>query len=771
MFRALTPAALVAVLLAACGPASAEAGDEPVRYDGWRVIEVVLNTPEDLAKMLSVSQAFLASEPALGTQPWVVAPEKLEELARSGLVHRVVHEDFQELLDREQSWLRVRGDGWYENYATYEQINDRIDTIVAQRPDLATKFYIGDSIEGRAVYGLTITSAVGVDKPALLFNGTQHAREWISPMTVMYIADELVAGYDTDAEIRALLDEVVFYIIPVVNPDGYIYSWDSDRMWRKNRRYNGGGKWGVDPNRNWATGWGGPGSSGSPGSSTYRGTAPFSEPETANLRDFILAHDDIVAHIDFHSHAQLILYPFGYDEILPPEPDLTLYEQLSAGLKASIFDVHGATYIAQTAHALYLAGGIMTDWVYDQAQIYSWTIELRPDSADFYGFVLPPDGIILTGEENFEAIKFLAQFLTQPLVIRFPDGRPTLVPEDQATTVAVTIAESGGEFDPNSPRLLWRIGASGPFTATALTPLGANDYEATLPAAPCGTQLQYYFQAETTEQVVVNSPLHAPSTFHVADVGITIYFEDDMESDQGWTVGAPDDDATNGIWNRMDPEGTEYRRKQVQPEDDHSDNGTSCWVTDGRAGSSAYSYNVDDGKTTLTSPMLDLDGSEDPVLSYWRWYHNNAVLHQPDDAFQVDISNDGGASWVNVETSGPEGVLTDGLWYHREFRIADFVTPTAQVKIRVVVSDDGESSLVECALDEVCVFEAGCSGPACPGDLNADGVIDLQDLAQLLGNYGTTSGATYEMGDLDGDADVDLTDLATLLAVYGTTCP
>jgi hypothetical protein len=770
MFRRVARNGLVGLALIFV-TARAETSEPRVRYDGWRVVEVVLNTPEDLERMLALSQHFWASEPGLGRQVWSVAPEAMPDLARSGLAHEVLHENLQELLDREQDWLRQRGGGWYDNYRTLAEFNDRIDGLAAARPDLATKLYIGDSIEGRPVYGLMITSQAGSDKPALLFDGAQHALEWVSPMTVMYIADELVARYDSDPQVQAVLDQVVLYIVPVANPDGYAHTWSTDRTWRKNRRDNGDGTYGVDLNRNWAVGWGGPGSSDDPSSPIYRGTAPFSEPETANLRDFVLSHTDIAAHIDFHSYSQLILYPFGYDSIVPPEPDLSFYEALSGFLADVIYDVHAATYVDQPAHEHYLAGGIMSDWVYAEADISSWSIELRPTNSPGYGFLLPPDGIVISGQEIFEAVKFLAQYLTQLLVFHYPDGLPAVVPPDQATTIAVAITEAGADLDPNSPALLYRIGDNGAFTETDLTPLGGDRYEVVLPGAECGAQIQYYFQADTTRRTRVNSPPNAPTSFYVADVAITVLFEDDMESDQGWTVGSSEDDATNGIWNRMDPEGTIYRNQQIQPEDDHSPAGSQCWVTDGRAGDIAFSYNVDGGKTTLVSPTLDLADAQDPVISYWRWYYNNAVLDTPDDVLEVDISNDDGESWVNLECCGPEGVLTDGVWYRRDFHVADFLEPTAQVKVRFVASDYAESSLVEVAVDDFRVIASGCGAEFCRGDLNGDGERDVEDLSELLVHYGITGGATHQDGNLDGDGDVDLSDLAALLAVYGMPCP
>ena len=96
-------------------------------------------------------------------------------------------------------------------------------------------------------------------------------------MTTVYVAESLLSGYGESDRITALVNGTEFFIIPIVNPDGYRYTWNSFRMWRKNRRNNGNGSYGVDLNRNWAVGWGGGGSSGNPVSNPYRGTGPFSE--------------------------------------------------------------------------------------------------------------------------------------------------------------------------------------------------------------------------------------------------------------------------------------------------------------------------------------------------------------------------------------------------------------------------------------------------------------------------------------------------------------
>src|SRR5690606_2987818 len=136
-------------------------------------------------------------------------------------------------------------------------------------------------IQGREIFEVKITGPGGGSKPKVVLNGCQHAREWLSPMSVCWAAEQLALGDGVDGQITALLDSVEVHLIPVVNPDGYEFSHDLSRYWRKNRRNNGDGTFGVDLNRNWAYQFGGASSSGSGSSEEYRGTAAFSEPETA----------------------------------------------------------------------------------------------------------------------------------------------------------------------------------------------------------------------------------------------------------------------------------------------------------------------------------------------------------------------------------------------------------------------------------------------------------------------------------------------------------
>jgi hypothetical protein len=257
---------------------------------------------------------------------------------------------------------------------------------------------------------MTVVGAGGTrSRPAVLLNACQHAREWIAPMTNMYIADAFTERYRTDPRITRVLDRVRFVLIPVANPDGYVYSWTpGGRLWRKNRRPNPGGTIGVDLNRNWPYQWGGDGASPSPASDTYRGGGPGSEPETANIQSLIRANPDLRAHVDMHSYFQLLLYPWAYTTELPP--DNSTFAAIGARLQQAIIDAGGARWpFGPHRITLYAASGGMIDTTYGEHALHSWLFELRGS-----GFVVPPTEIIPSGQEVLAAVLILAESLYTP---------------------------------------------------------------------------------------------------------------------------------------------------------------------------------------------------------------------------------------------------------------------------------------------------------------------------------------------------------------------
>ncbi len=393
----------VAALVALQAPAFIAAA-QMMRYDGQQVVRI----PDASARLITQLDAagldIWTHRPTPGLPLDVrVTPQQKAALDAEGIAYEIMIEDVQAAVDAERGdGQNIAGD-WFSDYRSTAEVSAYIDQLVALRPDIASRIELGDSLQGRDISGIRI-SGPGNDKPAFLINGCQHAREWVAVMTPMYIADQLIRQYQVDPEITSLVNRVEFFIVPIVNPDGYEYSRTSDRFWRKNRR----GGYGVDLNRNWSVGWGGSGSSGNQNSEIYRGTAPFSEPETQRLRDFIDANPNIDAHIDFHSYSQLILQPWSYTETLPP--DHAEFNALGSDMADAIHDVHNEVYEhGPGGRILYIASGTAPDWSYGERDAIGFTIELRDTGQ--YGFVLPRSQIVPTGEENLAGVLVMAEHI------------------------------------------------------------------------------------------------------------------------------------------------------------------------------------------------------------------------------------------------------------------------------------------------------------------------------------------------------------------------
>uniref|UniRef100_A0A336KZP7 CSON001127 protein n=1 Tax=Culicoides sonorensis TaxID=179676 RepID=A0A336KZP7_CULSO len=292
-------------------------------------------------------------------------------------------------------------------YHRLDDIHKYLDFIAKNNPDLVTTQTIGYSRENRTLKIVRISNNNPGNK-AIWIDGGIHAREWISPASVTFIINELIEEWEDKPDYIRKID---WYILPVTNPDGYEYSHTTDRLWRKSRANTSYPQCkGVDLNRNYGYKWGGKGVSKSPCTEIFGGTGGFSEPETKAIRDFLtgLGTGKVAGSISFHSYGQYILYPWGYDRVVPPDhKDL---ETLAVEARQKMAQVSGNWYtVGPAAASLYPASGGSDDWAKGQMGIkYAYTLEL-PDNGR-YGFVLPASYITGAGRESMAFADTLAKY-------------------------------------------------------------------------------------------------------------------------------------------------------------------------------------------------------------------------------------------------------------------------------------------------------------------------------------------------------------------------
>jgi len=290
----------------------------------------------------------------------------------------------------------------FTQYHTPTSLAGDLASLAGNHPATSQLFTIGNSVEGRPIQGIKISTNPAVDDPAkgdVIFVGLHHAREWLAAEMPLRLAEYLLTS--NDPGLQACMNNLQIWIIPVLNPDGYAYTADPSgyRYWRKNRRDNGDGTFGVDLNRNYGFEWGlNSGSSPNTYDDTYRGPSAFSEPEVADFRDFVAARHNPKALLTYHTFTEQFLRPWSYTTSDPPgKPTLEYIVQDSI---ARIDAVHGESYGESVG---YLASGEATDYFWNQYRMAAFTPEMRPATGALGGFSPPATEIIPNNEENLVA--------------------------------------------------------------------------------------------------------------------------------------------------------------------------------------------------------------------------------------------------------------------------------------------------------------------------------------------------------------------------------
>lgn len=265
--------------------------------------------------------------------------------------------------------------------------------LEAMFPSVANMSSIGKSYEGHDIYALRVGAPsedgeTSGPRKTILITGGLHGREWISTSSANYLLWSAVTTYGTDSMMTKLLKHFDVVFIPVLNPDGYEYTWKVDRLWRKSRqptkmRFCRG----LDLDHTFSHGWDAGGQASDPCSESYGGEQPFQAVEAAALARWARNETEhgvnFVAFLDLHSYSQQVLYPYAYTCSLEP-PNLENLEELAVGLAKAIRISSGEPYTVSSAcegavaraysandplQRIEVGGGAAIDWFYRKLSV------------------------------------------------------------------------------------------------------------------------------------------------------------------------------------------------------------------------------------------------------------------------------------------------------------------------------------------------------------------------------------------------------------------
>ncbi|MDD5091421.1 MAG: M14 family metallopeptidase [Candidatus Wallbacteria bacterium] len=466
---------ILAIFLVLFSAFSTAAGKSVVTIPGGSRIAGILNP--DHFDITKAGRGYLTA---------IVDSSGISWLEQKGIEYSVLYEDVEDVFSPWRSRIAAAN-----RYHTYEEVQQELSDYASRYASITKLETIGKSCNGKDIFALKISDNPGQDEsePAMLLMGAHHAREWISVEVPMAFIDRLLKGYGSDSKITSLVNEREFWIVPIQNPDGLHYSQNTSD-WRKNRRDNKDGSFGIDPNRNYGYGWG-VGASASTWSDTYKGPQIFSEPENCAIRDFA-RREKFSVSISYHSHGNQILYPWSYTGSIQA-PDFELLKDLAEGMAA----LNG--FEAIQSSDLYPAGGESDDWLYTDIKCLAFTFEL---GNSFVPAESEVDGICA---KNVASALYLAGRAGNlwSVLKHEPVGSTTDNHGPYRVKASLDLAHNPG-FGVQDFMLYYKKAGGMSYSSVRFNKMSDSEFEAEIPGHDFGVALEYY--------ILLNNSIRHPET-------------------------------------------------------------------------------------------------------------------------------------------------------------------------------------------------------------------------------------------------------------------
>ncbi len=633
-----------------------------------------------------------------GAMEFVAGEFELNALARAGIPYEVVIGDLARHYERQLASGPFNalgfGLGSMGGHYTLQEVMQQLDSMRLLYPNLITaRDSIGRSQQGRAIWAVKIGSSQSAGKPEVLYTALHHAREPQGMMSVMYYMWWLLENYATNPEAAYLVDHRQQWFIPVVNPDGYEYNRTTNPngggMWRKNRRDNGSGIYGVDLNRNygpyymWNANNGG--SSTIPSSDTYRGPAHFSEPETQAIDNFMRAHN-IKSCLNYHTFGNYLIYPWGY--LSRENGDSLIYRDWAYDMTA----VNRFTNGTDQQTVSYSTRGNSDDYMFgDTTKPITYTMTPEVGTGEEGGF-WPPSTLILP-----LAVK------TLPM-----NKRLAYIAGHFTTVVSYTIQDAGGNGFLNrgeSFGLMVRVKNKGLSSGNAVSVLATTNLPTVqMSGAPVviSPSPQQEVQVNLSGTVSSNATEGVPLHFYISITDAQGYQKiDTLKTFLGTPSVLLADSANSGMTNWTG--GWGLTANAHTPPSAFTDSPTG-----------PYAANANNSMTMLS--QINLTNYDYAELKFWtKW-----AIEPTWDFGTVEISTNNGSSWTVLRTElshpgsarsgsvqpagswGFDSYTPGGTWLEQSVDLSSYVN--RQIKIRFRMASDGSDQRDGFYVDDVRIY-------------------------------------------------------------------